>query len=116
MTKLDPAHLVRISVSQSRSCAIGFRRCWDIHHTLVLAIFLETRLWVRAFGDPLHHGGHQSSFPRFTFHTFRAAQVFNTDQSQPLSCSFITRPQLFFFLGSSLSAKSVGQSVVDEVC
>lgn len=91
---------MRISLLHSHCCAIGFWYYWDIHHTLVPAIFLETRLWVWAFGDPLHHGGHQSSFPGFTFHTLRAAQVFNTDQSQPLSCSFITRPQLFFFLVS----------------
>lgn len=47
---------------------------------------------------PLHHGRHLNPFPRFAFYTtFTAAQVFNADQSLPLSPSFITTSFLLFF-------------------
>lgn len=47
---------------------------------------------------PLHHGRHLNPFPLLAFYTtFTAAQVFNTDQSLLLFCSFITTSFLLFF-------------------
>lgn len=46
----------------------------------------------------LHHSRHLNPFPLLAFYTtFTAAQVFNTDQSLLLFCSFITSSFLLFF-------------------